>query len=90
VRKRSGVIQLDVERLLEALDRERLSRELTALQVADQLDINPSTIRQWRLGVGMSGDVALRLAIWLPCDLRDYARQDPLPVTQGEAALDMS
>ncbi len=86
MRKRSGVIQLDVERLLEALDCKRISRELTALQVADQLDISPSTIRQWRLGVGMSGDVALRLSLWLPCDLRDYAKQDPLPAAQTEAA----
>ena len=81
MRKRAGVIQLDVRKLLEALDRERRSRGLTQHQVAAQLCINPSTIRQWRFGVSMSGDVAVRLALWLPADLRDYARQpvDPVP-----------
>jgi transcriptional regulator with XRE-family HTH domain len=87
MRKRAGVIQLDVGRLLAELDRERRRRELTQHQVAAQLCVNPSTIRQWRFGVGMSGDVALRLSLWLPCDLRDYARQpDPLPGRTGKAA----
>lgn len=88
MRKRTGVIRLDVPRLLEAIRREQDHRELTSLQVASQLHVNPSTIRQWSLGVGMSGDVALRVAHWLGCDLRDYTRPpaDPLPVIQGEKA----
>jgi transcriptional regulator with XRE-family HTH domain len=73
MRKRPGVTKLDVGRLLEALDREQHRRQLTQLQVAGQLGVNPSTIRQWRLGVGMSGDVAVRIALWLAADLRDYA-----------------
>ncbi len=87
--KRAGVIQLDVPKLLEALDRAQHDRGLTQRQVASQLGINTSTIRQWRLGIGMSGDVAVRLAVWLdePLDLRDFAMlpADPLP-DQGVAA----
>jgi transcriptional regulator with XRE-family HTH domain len=88
MRKRAGVIQLDVGKLLEALDREQRDRGLTQLQVASQLAVNPSTIRQWRLGVGMSGDVALRVALFLDVNLSDYAvpPADPLSQSQGEAA----
>jgi hypothetical protein len=86
MRKRPGVTRLDVGRLLEALDREQHRRGLTQLQVAGQLAVNPSTIRQWRLGVGMSGDVAVRLALWLPADLRNYAVPPASSATQGAAA----
>jgi transcriptional regulator with XRE-family HTH domain len=87
MKKRAGVIQLDVPKLLEALDHEQRRRGLTQLQVASQLRVNPSTIRQWRLGVSMSGDVAVRLALWLRVDLRKFARQpaDPSPATQKAA-----
>ena len=80
MRKRAGVIQLDVRRLLEEIRREQHRRKLTNLEVAAELDVNPSTIRQWNLGVGMSADVALRVALWLDINLSDYARQpvDPL------------
>ncbi len=57
------------------------------LQVAAELGVNASTISQWRRGVGMSGDVALRIACWLRVDLRDFAKEpaDPLPETQRAA-----
>jgi transcriptional regulator with XRE-family HTH domain len=63
------------------------------LQVAAELGIDASTIAQWRRGVGMSGDVAVRLAIWMDVDLRAYARQvparppaDPAPAVSADAA----
>ena len=88
MRKRAGVTTLDVQRLLRELENEQHRRELTQLQMASQVGVDPSTFRQWRLGVGMSGDVAVRVALWLDVDLSDYAVPpgDPLPETQGQAA----
>lgn len=58
-------------------------------QVAAELGIDPSTIAQWRRGVGMSGDTALRVSLWLGRDLRMFAKYppaDPLPQSRGKAA----
>ena len=83
-------LRLDAGKLYEALDHERLQRDMTLEEVAAELDVAYSTLACWRRGGGMNGDVVVRLAIWLPItDLRTYARYapaDPPPETQGAAA----
>jgi len=72
-------------RLLDALERKQAGCNMRQADVAAVLGVHAATIRQWRRGFGMNGAVALRLAVWLDIDLRDYGRQDPLPVTQRAA-----
>ena len=81
-----------MDRLLEALDSKADGLDMTQGQVAAVLAIHTTTISQWRRGFTMSGDVALRLALWLDVNLSDYARQpaDPLPGSRGKAALETS
>jgi transcriptional regulator with XRE-family HTH domain len=84
--KTPGLVELDMSRLLDELDRKRASRHMRLADVAAVLGVHPVTISKWNRESGMNSAVALRLAIWLDIDLRDYARQDPLPVTQSDAA----
>ena len=84
--KKPGLVELDMPRLLDALESKRRSRHMTQRQVAAVLGVDPATIRQWRRGFGMNGGAALRLSAWLDTDLREFARQDPLPETRGKAA----
>ena len=86
MKKPAGVVQLDMGRLLEELDAKAHSLHMTQAQVAAELSVHPTTVAAWRRGFTMSGDVALRLALWLDINLSDYARQDPLPAKQGKAA----
>jgi len=88
MKKPAGAIQLDMGRLLDALESKQHSWDMSQRQVADVLKIHDSTIRQWYRGFTMSGDVALRLAIWLDIDLRDFARPPAAldPATKGQAA----
>jgi transcriptional regulator with XRE-family HTH domain len=87
MKKPDGAIQLDVAALYEALDRERKRREMTLGKVAGQLNVSYATVSCWRrTASGMNADAALRIALWLDIDLRDFARPpDPLPATQGRA-----
>jgi transcriptional regulator with XRE-family HTH domain len=87
--KNGSVAELDMARLQEMLERERRRRKMTHLEVAAELGVSDATVRQWRRGFGMNGDTALRLALLLRVDLRDFARQDPLPENQ-KAALETS
>lgn len=86
--RKPGVIQLDTPRLYLDFDRERKLRELTLEQAADQLDVNYLTLACWRRGGGANGDALVRLALWMPLNLRDYARMpaDPPPPARPEAA----
>jgi transcriptional regulator with XRE-family HTH domain len=87
MRRNGNLPELDMARLQEALERERRRREMTYPEVAARLGITTAAVRQWRRGFGMNGDTALRLALLLDIDLRDYARPpDPLPAIQGAAA----
>ena len=53
-------------------------------QVTAMLDVHQTTISQWRHhGWGMNGDAALRLAVLLDIDIRDYATQLRSPRTSG-------
>ena len=85
--KTPGLVELDMPRLLDELDRKRASRHMRLADVAAVLGVHKDTIQKWRQGFGMNGDVALRLALWLDVNLSDYARQDhPLPAAKTEAA----
>jgi transcriptional regulator with XRE-family HTH domain len=82
VRKPDGAVQLNVEKLYEAITRERRERGMTLADLAAVLNVNMSTIACWRHGGGINGDVLVRLCLWMPhLDLRAYARPpaDPLP-----------
>ena len=88
-RKREPVtcFALDVAALYEAVDAERRRSRMTLEQVAAELDVSYSTMACWRCGGGgIQADAALRLALWMDIDLRDFARPpDRLPATQGRA-----
>ena len=88
MKKPDGAIQLDVAALYEALDAERKRRNLSLGKTAERLNVSRSTMACWhRTASGMNADAAVRLALWLRVDLRDYARPpDPLPAAQGQAA----
>jgi len=75
--------RLDSAALFAALDAERLRCNMTLEAVAAELDVHHSTMAVWRHGGGMRADVALRAALWLEIDLRDFA---VLPAAQGAAA----
>lgn len=84
--------ELDMERLMAALDDERRRRKLTYQELADQLVVSASTLAYWRLGTTRpTGDATLRIFAWLGVDrdLRRFTRQkpaDPLPEPRGAAA----
>jgi hypothetical protein len=87
MKKPDGAIQLDVAALFAALDAERKRRELTFHAMAAQLDVSYATVSCWRrTASGMNADAALRIALWLPADLRDYAMLPANPAIQGAAA----
>src|SRR5438034_884269 len=71
-------LELDMRKLTGALERERVRRELTHQEVADQLHVTASAIWHWRRRQsGMTGDAAVRVADWLDVDLRSFARHRP-------------
>ena len=74
MRNTAASIQLDIPKLCEALEKERCRRKLKHFQVAAELGISETTVSTWRRGTSMSGDVALRVSLWLGADLRDFAR----------------
>lgn len=80
-------LRLDIGKLCEAIEAERQERGLTHYRLADELGVDYSTMCYWRRGVtSMRADVVLRIACWLPADLRDFARQpDPPSETQRVA-----
>jgi len=75
--KNGSLAELDMVRLQEALERERRRRKITHLEEAAELGVSDATVRQWRRGFGMNGDTALRLALLLRVDLRDFAVRKP-------------
>ena len=71
------ITELDLERLCEAIERERCLRKLTHREVANQLDVSASTVGYWRRGSTCpTGDALLRVFIWLGpgLDLSGFAR----------------
>lgn len=69
-----------------AIERERVRRQLTHQEVADQLYVTASAIWHWRRRhSGMTGDAAVRVADWLGADLRSFARQAPALPPAGPA-----
>ena len=84
------VVELDTGALTEAIERERVRRQLRHYQVAAELGVSETTVACWRRGGGMNGDVALRISVWLSVDLRDFARQKPAadlaPAVSADAA----
>jgi transcriptional regulator with XRE-family HTH domain len=88
MKKPDDAIQLDVAALYAALDAERKRRNLSLGKTAGQLDVSYATVSCWRrTASGMNADAAVRLALWLDIDLRDYARYPPADrATQGRAA----
>ena len=71
-------VELDIEALTKAIERERVRRQLMHYQVAAELGVSEATVSAWRRRYSsMSGDAALRVAIWLRCDLRDFALKKP-------------
>ena len=86
------ITELDIERLCEAIERERCRRQLTHREVANQLGVSVSTILYWRHGTTHpTGDALLRVFIWLNLGLElheftRYTHADPLPESQGKAA----
>ena len=88
MRKPVGAIRLDVPKLYTAMTRERQRRKMTLAEMAAELDVDISTIACWRRGGGMNGDALVRLSIWMPVDLRDFAREpaaDLAPATPDAA-----
>jgi transcriptional regulator with XRE-family HTH domain len=80
------ITELDMERLTAAIEDERRRRELTYQETANQLVVSASTLAYWRLGTTRpTGDALLRIALWLPCDLRDYVKQ-PAVLDPADAA----
>lgn len=87
------ITELDMERLMAALEDERRRRKLTHRGIAGQLDVSASTMAYWRLGTTRpTGDALLRIIVWLGLDrdLRRFIRKvptaDPLPAATTEAA----
>jgi DNA-binding XRE family transcriptional regulator len=79
-------LELDIGKLCEAVEAERQERGLTQHRLADELGVDYTTMCVWRRGRGgMNGDVALRIACWLPADLRDFAKE---PAVLDPAASD--
>jgi hypothetical protein len=70
-------VELNIEQLTLAIERERVRRQLRHYQVAAELGVSETTVACWRRGGGMNGDVAVRIAVWLRRDLRSFARQKP-------------
>lgn len=84
--KNCRLAELDMARLQEALERERHRRKMTRTAQAAELGIDAATVRQWRRGFGMNGNTALRIALLLRVDLRDFALYPPDHETQVKAA----
>lgn len=87
------ITELDMARLMAALDDERRRRKLTYQEQANQLVVSASTLAYWRLGTTRpTGDAALRIFAWLGLDrdLRRFIRKvptaDPLPASRDDAA----
>ena len=80
-------LELDVLGLMEAIERKRQHRGQTHQQVAEQLHISYGTMCYWRRGgTSIGGNIALRIAVWLRVDLRDYAKEPAdQPATQKVA-----
>ena len=89
VRRKSPepALELDVLGLMEAIERERQHRGLTYQQVSEQLRIGYTTLCYWRRGgTSIGGNIALRIAVWLNIDLRNYAKEPAdQPATQKVA-----
>jgi len=83
------ITQLDLEQLCAAIERERLSRQLTHREVANQLDLSVSTLLYWRHNsYRPAGDALLRVFLWLGLHLSEFARYTPAdpPPADQEAA----
>jgi transcriptional regulator with XRE-family HTH domain len=72
------ITELNIEQLCRAIERERVRRQLRHYQVAAELGVSEATVSAWRRRYSsMSGDAAVRVALFLRRDLRDFARQRP-------------
>jgi ribosome-binding protein aMBF1 (putative translation factor) len=83
---------LDINRLWEAVDRQRRERRLTKRKVAAELGVHPAVLSTWQWGDKMPAtDSVIRLVTRLDIDLRDYIsatrprvkRRDPGPSPPG-------
>jgi len=86
-----AVLELDMKRVTEALERERLRCRLSHYDLAKELGVVYSTYAYWRSRhSGMTGNAALRVSIFLREDLRSFARQAPArpPADLGPARSD--
>jgi hypothetical protein len=79
-------LRLDMAAINAAIEDERVSRELSYVQVARELGTAYRTLVNWRQGrCGMNGDVLLRICLWAGRPVESFARvpADPLPGSRG-------
>jgi transcriptional regulator with XRE-family HTH domain len=76
-----------MDAVLAAVENERLERELNYSQTAREIGITYRQLLNWRQGHCVaSGDVLLRVCQWTGRSITEFARQDPLPGSRGQAA----
>jgi transcriptional regulator with XRE-family HTH domain len=68
-------LQLDAEKLFEAIDRRRRRLKMRRKDVAAELGVSPAAVTFWGAGGGIGADAALRICCWLGVDIKDFAKQ---------------
>ena len=83
-------VELNIAALTEAIELERVRRQLMHYQVAAELGVSEATVSAWRRRYSsMSGDAAVRVSLWLGADLRRFAvtrHVSPLPEARDDVA----
>jgi len=69
-------LTLDAEAMFEAIDRRRRRLKMNRKQVAQVLGVSPAAVTVWGAGGGIGADAALRICVWLGCEIKDFAKKD--------------
>ena len=67
-------LEIDLDKVVEAIDRQRRHRKLKRQDVARELGVAPCTLSSWGYGGGIGANAILRVCHWLHRDITTFAR----------------
>jgi transcriptional regulator with XRE-family HTH domain len=67
-------LEIDLDALFEAVDRQRRHLRMRRQDVAAELGIAACTLSSWEAGGGIGATAILRVCSWLNCDIRTFAK----------------
>ncbi len=73
---RTAELELDSEKIFEALDRERRHRKMRRKDVAAELGVAACTVTYWGSGGKLGSDAVLRACVWLGRNITDFIKRD--------------